>query len=205
VSSSRSNNTVAIDSHALGTLNYIRASIEAAGAFAVPGIAGIAMGVVGVVATIVASIAGLNAHWVQIWVIAAMAASAIGVLLIARHSRQPARNFMLYRGPARKFVLSLCPALLAGAVLTGVFCQEGLTALLPGMWLLLYGCAVLSASMMTSAALLPAIATMGGLFVVCGLVAFQLPPRWHNCALGMGFGCLHLFFGILIGRSNRGE
>ena len=31
----RSNNTVAIHSHALGTLNYIRASIEAAGACAV--------------------------------------------------------------------------------------------------------------------------------------------------------------------------
>jgi hypothetical protein len=205
VSSSRSNNTVAIDSHALGTLNYIRASIEAAGAFAVPGIAGIAMGMVGVVATIVASIPRLHAHWVQIWLIAAMAASAIGVLLIARHSRQPARNFMLYRGPARKFVLSLCPALLAGAVLTSVFYQQGLTLLIPGMWLLLYGCAVLSASMMTSAALIPCIAVMGGLFVMCGLVAFQVPPRWHNFALGMGFGCLHLFFGILIGRNNRVE
>jgi len=62
VSNSRSNNTVAIDSHALGTLNYIRTSIEAAGTFAVPGIAGIAMGVVGVIATIVASIPGLTAH-----------------------------------------------------------------------------------------------------------------------------------------------
>src|SRR5258708_30716025 len=79
VSNPRPNNTVAIDSHALGTLNYIRASIEAAGAFAVPGIAGIAMGVVGVVATIVASIPGLTAHWVETWLISAMAASAIGV------------------------------------------------------------------------------------------------------------------------------
>ena len=205
MSNSRSDNTVAIDSHALGTLNYIRASIEAAGAFAVPGIAGIAMGVVGVVATIVASIPGLSAHWVEIWLAAAMAASAIGVLLIARHSRQPARGFMLYRGPARKFVLSLCPALLAGAVLTGVLWQEGLTLLIPGMWLVLYGCAVLSASLMTSAALMPLIALMGGLFVVCGLIAFQVPARWHNFALGMGFGSLHLFFGILIGRTDRVE
>ncbi len=203
MSNSRSNNTVAIDSHALGTLNYSRASIEAAGAFAVPGIAGIAMGVVGVVATIVASIPALAAHWLQIWLLAAMAAAASGVLLIARHSRQPARGFMLYRGPARKFVLSLCPALLAGAVLTVVLWQEGLSSLIPGMWLVLYGCAVLSASMMTSAALLRLIAMMGGLFVVCGLIAFQVEPRWHNLTLGMGFGALHLFFGILIGRSDR--
>jgi hypothetical protein len=205
VSNSRSNNTVAIDSHALGTLNYIRASIEAAGAYAVPGIAGIAMGAVGVVATIIASIPGLTSHWLEIWLIAAMAASASGVLLIARHSRQPARGFMLYRGPARKFVLSLCPALLAGAVLTVVLWQEGLSSLIPGMWLVLYGCAVLSASMMTNAAMMRLIAMMGGLFVVCGMVAFQLPPRWHNFTLGMGFGSLHLFFGILIGRTDRVE
>ena len=40
-------NTVALDSHALGTLQYIRASIDAAGLLAVPGSAGIAMGAVG--------------------------------------------------------------------------------------------------------------------------------------------------------------
>jgi hypothetical protein len=205
VSNSRSNNTVAIDSHALGTLNYIRASIDAAGAYAVPGIAGIAMGVVGLVAMIVASIPALASHWLEIWLLAAFAASASGVLLIARHSRQPARGFMLYRGPARKFVLSLCPSLLAGAVLTVVLRQEGLVSLIPGMWLVLYGCAVLSASMMTNAAMIRLIAMMGGLFVVCGLVAFQVPPRWHNFTLGMGFGSLHLFFGILMGRTDRVE
>jgi hypothetical protein len=202
VSTSRSDNTVAIDSHALGTLNYIRASIEAAGAFAVPGIAGIAMGAVGVVATVIASLPAFSSHWLEIWLVAAMAASAIGVVLIAR---QPARGFVLYRGPARKFVLSLCPALLAGAVLTGVFWQEGHTSLIPGMWLLLYGCAVLSASMMTSTAMVRLIVVMGGLFVAYGLLAFQLPPRWHNFTLGMGFGALHLIFGILIGRTDRVE
>jgi hypothetical protein len=204
VSNPRSNNTVAIDSHALGTLNYIRASIEAAGAFAVPGIAGIAMGVVGILATLIASIPGLAGHWLEIWLIAAVAAAASGVLFIARHSRQPA-GAMLYRGPARKFVLSLCPSLLAGAVLTVVLRQEQLSSLIPGAWLVLYGCAVLSASMMTTAAMLRLVAMMGGLFVVCGVVAFQLSPHWHNLALGTGFGALHLVFGILIGRIERVE
>jgi hypothetical protein len=202
VSTPRSDNTVALDSHALGTLNYIRSSIEAAGAFAVPGIAGIAMGAVGVAATLIASLPGLGAYWLEIWLAAAIAASAIGVVLVAR---QPARGFILYPGPARKFVLSLCPALLAGAVLTGVFWQQGLTSLIPGMWLLLYGCAVLSASMMTSAAMVRLIALMGALFVVYGLVAFELPIRWHNYTLGLGFGALHLLFGILIGRTDRAQ
>jgi hypothetical protein len=202
VSNPRSDNTVALDSHALGTLNYIRASIESAGAFAVPGIAGIAMGVVGLAATVVASLPALAAHWLDIWLLAAIAASAIGVVLVAR---QHPRGFILYRGPARKFVLSLCPALLAGAVLTVVFREEGLTSLIPGMWLLLYGCAVLSASIMTSAAMVRLIVLMGALFVVYGGIAFQLPLRWHNYTLGLGFGVLHLLFGFLIGRTDRVE
>ena len=59
--------------------------------------------------------------------------------------------------------------------------------------------------MMTNAAMVRLIAMMGGLFVVCGVIAFQLPPRWHNLSLGMGFGVLHLLFGILIGRTDRVE
>ena len=200
VSNPRSDNTVALDSHALGTLNYIRASIEAAGAFAVPGIAGIAMGAVGTCAAVVAAVPGLGAYWVEIWLLAAIAASVIGVVLVAR---QQARGFILYRGPARKFVLSLCPSLLAGAALTGVLWQQGLTSLIPGVWLLLYGCAVLSASMMTSAATVRLVALMGALFVVFGLIALQLPVGWHNYTLGLGFGALHLLFGILIGRTDR--
>ncbi|HEY6484084.1 MAG TPA: hypothetical protein VIY54_11235 [Steroidobacteraceae bacterium] len=198
----RTNNTVAIESHALGTLNYIRTSIESAGSFAVPGIAGLAMGAVGIVATMVASIPALAPYWLTIWVTAALAASALGVLLIAR---QPQRGFTLYRGPARKFVLTLCPSLLAGAVLTLVLWQVGHAALIPGTWLLLYGCAVLSASLMTTAATLPLIATMGALFVALGTLAFALPSQWHNFTLGLGFGALHFVFGILIGRKEHGE
>jgi hypothetical protein len=201
VSHSRHDNTVAIDSHALGTLNYIRASIEAAGAFAVPGIAGIAMGSIGIAATLIASLPGLGSYWLGIWIVAAITAAAAGVLLIAR---QPARG-LLYRGPARKFVLSLCPSLLAGAVLTWVLREQGMSSLVPGTWLLLYGCAVLSASMMTVAAMMRRIALMGALFVLFGAAAFVLPERWHNFALGLGFGALHLLFGILIGRTEIGR
>jgi len=202
VERTRPDNTVAIESHALGTLNYIRASIEAAGSFAVPGIAGIAMGAVGVVAAVLASVPSLASHWLSIWLCAAFAASALGVVLVAR---QPPKGFTLYRGPARKFVLSLCPSLLAGAVLTSVLWRMGHGVLIPGTWLVLYGCAVLSASLMTSPAMMRLIAIMGGLFVLYGLVAFELPAQWHNLTLGLGFGALHLLFGILIGRSDRVE
>lgn len=194
----RSNNTVALDSHALGTLNYIRASIDAAGAFAVPGTAGIAMGAVGLVATGVASIPALAGHWLSVWLSAAAMGAGLGVILVARH--RSGEGLPLYRGPARRFVLCLCPALLAGGVLTAVLLQVNEARLLPGVWLLLYGCAVLSATLMTAPAMMRLIGTMGGLFVVCGAIAFEVAARWHNLVLGAGFGVLHLVFGFLIGR-----
>ncbi|HEV7137215.1 MAG TPA: hypothetical protein VGN43_11330 [Steroidobacteraceae bacterium] len=194
----RSNNTVALDSHALGTLNYIRASIDAAGAFAVPGTAGIAMGAVGLVAAGVASVPALGPHWLVIWLTAATVGAGVGVVLVARH--RSGIGLPLYRGPARRFVLCLCPALLAGGVLTAVLCQAGEAQLLPGVWLLLYGCAVLSATLMTAPAMMRLIGAMGGLFVLCAAVAFEVSPRWHNVILGGGFGVLHVVFGFLIGR-----
>lgn len=199
----RSNNTVAIDSHALGTLNYIRASIDAAGAFAVPGTAGIAMGAVGVIAAGVASIPALGAHWLAIWLAAAAVAAGVGVILVARH--RSGIGLPLYRGPARRFVLSLSPALLAGGMLTVVLCQAGDARLVPGVWLLLYGCAVLSATLVTAPAMVRLVGTMGALFVACGAVAFEVAARWHNIVLGGGFGVLHLVFGFLIGRTDAGE
>lgn len=201
MANSRSENTVALDSHALGTLKYIRASIDAASQFAVPGIAGLAMGALGMVATVTASLPGLGGYWLQIWVAAAIAACAIGVVLIARH---PVKGSILYRGPARKFVLSLCPSLLAGVIFTVVLWQSAHSALIPGTWLVLYGCAVLSASMMTRVEMMRLVALMGALFVAYGVVAFALPEDWHNFVLGFGFGALHLVFGILIGRVERG-
>jgi hypothetical protein len=194
----RSNNTVAIDSHALGTLNYIRASIDAAGAFAVPGTAGIAMGAVGLAAAGVASIPALAGYWLIIWLAAATLGAGFGVVLVARH--RSGVGLPLYRGPARRFVLCLCPALLAGGVLTAVLWQAGDARLLPGVWLLLYGSAVLSAALMTAPAVMRLIGTMGGLFVVCGALAFEVSPHWHNVILGGVFGELPLVLGFMIGR-----
>jgi hypothetical protein len=187
-----------MDSHALGTLNYIRASIEAAGAFAVPGTAGIAMGVVGLVAAGLASIPALAPHWLAVWLIASVLASGLGVVLVARH--RSGAGLPLYRGPARRFVFCLMPALLSGAVLTAVLYTAGEQRLIPGTWLLLYGSAVLSATLLTAPVMMRRIGIMGALFVLLGALAFVLPPQWHTVVLGAGFGMLHLLFGLLIGR-----
>src|SRR5580704_10180612 len=194
---SSGHNTVALDSHALGTLQYIRASIDAAGLLAVPGSAGIAMGAVGVLAALLVSLKALAAHWLQIWLMAGLVAIAFGTVLMAH--QVISRGTALYRGPLRRFLMCLCPPLLVGAVLTWQLWLHAQSALIPGMWLLMYGCAVMAASTLTRRAL----AVMGALLAGLGVIALQMPVNYQNAVLGVGFGGLHLLFGILIGGKTR--
>src|ERR1700685_3678154 len=64
-------NTVTIDAHAAATLRYIRASMERAGSLAVPGLAGVVMGLIGLAAACVASMTTLRAHALLVWLAAA--------------------------------------------------------------------------------------------------------------------------------------
>jgi hypothetical protein len=194
---------VAIESGALGTLAYIRASIESSSSMHVPGMAGIVMGVIGLLAAIVVSLPRWGAHWLGIWLAAAAVAFLLGGALVARQIVQ--RGHTRYLGPARKFLLCLCPALFAGAVLTLVFVAAGMTNVIPGMWLLLYGCAVVSASTVTIAGIARLICIMGALFVALGMITFALPTMAHTVMLGLGFGVLHMIFGFLIGRLSHGS
>jgi hypothetical protein len=65
--------------------------------------------------------------------------------------------------------------------------------------LLLYGCALISASVAST----QTIAVMGGAFVALGLLALVLPDSLQILMLGVGFGGLHVLFGLLIGRTGR--
>jgi hypothetical protein len=194
---------IPIESRALGTLAFIRSSIESSGSMAVPGTAGVTMGAIGIIATIVASVPNTAPYWLQIWLVAAVIALAVGGVMMAREAALS--GHARYLGPVRKFLLCLCPALLAGAALTFVLWRAGSTSLIPGVWLLIYGCAVLSASTVTIPRTMKLICIMGSLFMTLGLVAFVAPPATHTMILGLGFGALHSIFGILIGRASHGE
>jgi len=194
---------VPIESRALGTLAYIRSSIESAGSMAVPGMAGVSMGVIGLAAALLAAIPDLAPHWLAIWLAAAAIALGLGGSLMARKAAHA--GAARYMGPARKFLLCLCPALVAGAVLTAVLWSAGDERAIPGTWLLLYGCAVLPASTVTSAAVNRLVGAMGISFVALALIAFGAPVTGKTWLLGMGFGGLHIVFGILVGRASRGE
>src|SRR5277367_2889739 len=94
---------VAIESRALGTLAFIRASIESSSSMDVPGMAGIVMGGIGMFAAVAVSLPRLAPHWLGIWLFAAAAAFALGGALVARQIAQ--RGQTRYLGPVRKFLL----------------------------------------------------------------------------------------------------
>jgi hypothetical protein len=194
---------ISIETRALGTLAYIRTSIESSGSMAVPGMAGVVMGSIGILAAIAASTARWASHWPAIWMLAGGIAFLVGGALMAREAAQS--GHARYLGPVRKFLLCLCPALFAGAVLTLVLWHAGMESLLPGAWLLLYGCAVLSASTVTIPSTMRLIWIMGALFVALGCLAFILPAQTHTAILGVGFGALHIIFGFLVGRLGHAE
>ena len=196
-------NPIPIETHALGTLAYIRRSIDSSGTMAVPGMAGVVMGGIGIIATIVASVPRMATHWLEVWLIAAAVALAVGGATMARQAAES--GHARYLGPVRKFLRCLCPALLAGAVLTFVLWRAEITRFIPGVWLLLYGCAVLSASTVTIARTMRLIGIMGGLFMLLGILAFATPQTTHTLILGIGFGVLHSVFGVLIGRVGHGD
>jgi len=117
---------------------------------------------------------------------------------MARQQRIQGRT--LFGPSGRRFVLCLAPALLAGAVLTAVNVQDSNLRVVPGTWLLLYGSAVMAAS----AATIPLVSWLGGLFVLFGIAALLSPASAHNLILGASFGGLHLLFGAyLVGRGSR--
>jgi hypothetical protein len=200
----QTNRPVPIESRALGTLSYIRASIDAASSLAVPGLAGIVMGAIGAAAAVLTSMPVIGNYWLTIWLVSACVAFALGGTLVARRQASQ-RSGSLISGPFRKFLMCLCPALLAGALLTLVLSLSDMQRLIPGTWLLLYGSAVVAASTATNSSSQPIVAWMGSLFILLGGAAFLLPVSAHMVLLGAGFGGLHLISGILIGRVNHGE
>jgi Na+/melibiose symporter-like transporter len=121
----------------------------------------------------------------------------VGSVLITRPASL--RGLSLYGTPLRKFALGLFPALLGGAVMTVVHWTNGNLHAIPGTWLLLYGCALVSASVAANRM----VAFMGAAFMALGMLTLVAPGRLHILLLGAGFGGLHVLFGFLIGRKGH--
>jgi hypothetical protein len=179
-------------------LRFIRDAIGRGAAFTcVPGVGGVLMGFVGLAAAAVAPRAGSPRAWLAVWIAAGLAAFSVGVLALVRKSRLEAHRPA--RAAARRFALALMPPLVAGAALTAALAASDSYALLPGLWLLLYGCAVVGAGVHS----VPVVPLFGGGLVLLGLAALLLPGQ-GDLLLGLGFGAGHLVTGAIVARRHGG-
>jgi hypothetical protein len=179
--------------HAIDNLRYIRQTMERAGSFtAVPGTGGILMGVIALVASMLAGRTADVSSWLGIWVAAALAALATGVVFAARKAH--AVKMPLLSGPGRKFLIGLVPPMVGGAIITAALYRAGIPAPIPGAWMLFYGTGVLTGG----GASVRVVPVMGAAFMLMGTVALFSPPAWGNGLMAAGFGGLHILFGTII-------
>jgi hypothetical protein len=185
--------------HALENLRYIRATMERAGSLtAFPGWGQVAIGGTALVATAIAARSPSPRGWLAIWTIEALIAIAIGSAAMARKAKR--QNVSLLNEAGRRFALSFSLPILAGALLTIVLESAGVTAPIPGTWLLLYGVAIATGGAF-SVKIVP---VMGYCFMIAGALALLLPPAWSPVLMAAAFGGLHIVFGLVIARRYGG-
>jgi hypothetical protein len=189
----------ALHERAMDNLKYIRETMERSTAFT--GISGWGQVTIGFSALTAASISAQQKNfkgWLAVW----FAEGAIALLIAGWSMDRKARavKMPLLSGPGRKVAFSLSPPIFAGVILTVVLYRAGLTNAIPGLWLLLYGTGVVTGGMF-SVSVVP---IMGLCFMALGAVTFFAPAEFANWLMAVGFGGLHIVFGVIIARRYGG-
>ncbi|MBA3580078.1 MAG: hypothetical protein H0W42_08850 [Gemmatimonadaceae bacterium] len=184
---------------AMDNLAFIRDTMERAGTFTA--VSGWGMVIVGIAALTAAAIAvrqPTEVGWLNTWLAAAVLAPLIMIAAIIRKAR--AARLPLMSGAGRKFLLSFSPPVIVGALLTIELYRLGMYAVLPGLWLLIYGTAVVAGGAYS----VRVVPVMGLCFMVAGAIALFTPPTMNDFLMAAAFGGLHIAFGIPIARRHGG-
>jgi hypothetical protein len=183
----------------MDNLRYIRETMEGAACFtAVSGVGEMAVGATAIGAAWLAAQQTTPETWLATW----LGEAALAFILTVGASLWKAQRLegSFFSVPGRRFLLSLFPPLLAGALLTAALFDAGRVSFLPGVWLLLYGAGIATGGAF-SVRIVP---VMGLAFMALGALALFAPHSWGDPLLAAGFGGLHLLFGAIIARRHGG-
>lgn len=188
-----------LDPDALDHLAVIRDTMERSSTFtAVSGWGYCAMGATALVASVIALRQATTDAWLAVWLAEALV--AVTVALVAMHWKASRLGTPILSVSGRRLFVGLLPALFAGGVMTVALVRAADPRQIPGVWLLLYGVAVMQAGAFS----VRTIPVMGAVFVLAGAIALPLPWWWANVMLAVGFGLIHIAFGTYIARRHGG-
>ncbi|OFE11089.1 hypothetical protein PHACT_14610 [Pseudohongiella acticola] len=193
-----STSPVSLNQRAEDNLRFIRDTMEGASVFTgVSGMGYMGAGVTALLAAWLAEQQSNDAYWLLVWMLELVIATAIAFSLLLRKTAQQGKS--VFNASGRKLFLAFLPTMSVGGLLTLSFFLQGRTGLLPGIWLGLYGAAVMTAGVWS----VRAIPVMGALFMglAAGVLLTALPA---NLMLALGFGGLHIVFGFWIWRYHGG-
>lgn len=176
----------------------------------------LAAGVLGSLAAALGWVAGLDSvrGFTGYWL--AVAAGTLGVCLVIMRRQALQADEPFWSPPARRVAQATLPALSAG-LLAGILVLLGAAPgpraawWLPGVWMVLYGCASHASGFFLDRG----IQRFGTLFVILGalwLLGFASRPgdaglpalRWAHVVMGAAFGGLHLAYGAYLRGTERG-
>ena len=165
---------------------------------AIPGVGGVVTGVIGLIAAVVAARQPTADRWLETWLGAASIAVIVEMAAMTLKARRA--GMALTGASARRFALGIAAPLVAGATITyELWSVRSFTVMAPA-WLLLYGAGVLTSGMFS----VPVVRALGACFMATGIAAVLTPPEWGDIWLAIGFGGLHVGFGVYIARNHGG-
>jgi len=190
--------TTALHEKAEDNLRYIRNSMESATSFTgVSGMGYIITGVSALFAAWLAAQQSSQALWLVVWMVELLIATAFMLFMTVQKAKRQGESLWSTNG--KKLMFAFFPAMTVGGVLTLSFFLQGNISLLPGIWLSLYGAAVMTAGAY-SVAIIP---VMGVLLLLLGSTVL-LTSLSSDLALGLGLGGLHIVFGYFVWRDYGG-
>lgn len=179
-------------------LRYIRATMESSTVFTgVSGKGYVAAGVSALLAAWVAVQQPTDAAWLVVWMIELVLGAGIAFYLTAKKAKSLGSS--VWSSSGRKLLLAFVPAMAVGGMLTLSCYLSGTIALLPGIWLSIYGAAVMTAGLWS----IRIIPLMGGVFLALGAMV-MFTGISADLMLASGLGGVHILFGLLIWRRYGG-
>ena len=189
---------IRIDDHAFDNLRYIRETMERAGSFtSIPGWGGLAIGGTAVVTSIVASRL-VDLRWLEAWLIEAVVAATIALITMSMKAARA--GVTMTSTAARRFFVSYFAPIIAAAVITMMLARAQWFDAMPAVWLLSYGASFISSGSYS----IRVVPQMGVCFMLLGAIASLVSFPIANALLGVGFGGLHIIFGLIIARNYGG-